>query len=86
MKDLMKVARLIALYGQLGFTIVTPPVAMAIFCAWLQRRFGLGGWVMLLGLFLGLTASASGVYRFYRRVIAAEKKEAKDDVVYYRHE
>ena len=85
MKDLVVIAKLVALYGQLGFTIVTPPIVMALLCHQLQVRMSLGGWVMVVGIVLGLAASASGAYRFYRRVTASEKKK-DNDIVYYRHE
>lgn len=87
MKDLMKIAKQAALYGQLGFTVVTPPVVMALLCAWLQRRAALGNWIMVVGILLGLAASASGVYRFYRRVMDKERKEKNGaEVVFYHHE
>ncbi|MBQ9967255.1 MAG: AtpZ/AtpI family protein [Oscillospiraceae bacterium] len=87
MKDLAAVAKLVAIYGQLGFTIVTPPVVMALVCHQLRMRTELGGWVMVVGILLGLIASASGAYRFYRRVTAAgKKKEKAGDIAYYRHE
>lgn len=87
MKDVIKIAKMVALFGQLGFTIVTPPVVMALLGYWLQERFSLGGWVMLAAILLGLAASASGVYRYYRRVTALTKKEKKtENVIYYRHE
>lgn len=87
MKDVIKVVKMVALFGQLGFTIVTPPVVMALLGHWLQERFFLGGWVMPVAILLGLAASASGVYGYYRRVTAFTKKEEKTkNVIYYRHE
>lgn len=86
MKELVKIARLVALYGQLGFTIVTPPVVMALLGHWLQRRFSLGGWIMAVSLVLGLAAAASGAWGFYRRVTAAEKQKKTETVVFYHHE
>lgn len=86
MKEYVRILRLFALFGQLGFTIVTPPVVLAILAHWLQSRFSLGGWVMLIAIVLGLLASASGAYRFYRRVCAESEKDQKDTVVFYKHE
>ena len=87
MKDYIKLARMLALFGQLGFTIVTPPVALALGAYALQRRFSLGSWIMLLAIVLGLIAAASGAYQFYRRVISLEKKKKGDHtVVFYNHE
>lgn len=85
MKDLVAVAKLVALYGQLGFTIVTPPIVMALICHQLRLHTAWGSWIMVVGIVLGLVASASGAYRFYRRVTSSEKKK-ENDIVYYRHE
>ena len=88
MKSYVKIARMIALFGQLGFTIVTPPVVLALGAYALQRRFSLGSWIMLLAIFLGLLASASGAYQFYKQVICLDNKHKKrsETVVFYRHE
>ena len=88
MKDMVKIARMLALFGQLGFTIVTPPIVLALIAYRLQLKFSLGNWVMVLAIVLGLIAAASGVYGYYRRVTAFEKKQKKDKpkAVYYRHE
>ena len=88
MKDLVKIARMLALFGQLGFTIVTPPIVLALLAHHLQQRYSLGSWVMAAAIVLGLIAAASGVYGYYRRVTAFEKKQKKEETktVYFRHE
>lgn len=89
MKGLVNMARMLALYGQLGFTIVTPPVVMALLGHWLMTRFLLGSWIMPVCILVGLVASASGAWAFYRRVMAdgkRKKKEKTDQVTFYRHE
>lgn len=90
MKDIMNIARMLALFGQLGFTIVTPPVSLALLAHWLQRRYAWGSWVMLAAIVLGLAASACGVWQYYRRVTAFEKRKNQTErtggTVYYRHE
>lgn len=91
MKKYMKVLRLLTMFGQLGFTLITPPVVMALLGWWLQRRFDLGTWIMLVALLIGLLTSANSAYRFYLRVMGSEKKKAEAEktdhpVVYYTHE
>lgn len=88
MKNYVKLARMFALFGQLGFTIVTPPVVLVLGAYALQRRYSLGSWIMLLAIVLGLMAAASGAYQLYRRVISSEKKKKEEDhtVVFYKHE
>ena len=91
MKTYMKVVRAIALVGQLGFTLLTPPVVLIALAWWLQSRFHLGTWVMLLALLVGLLTSIASALAFYRRVICGTKKRQKPEgtdrpVVFYKHE
>ena len=88
MKDMVKIARMLALFGQLGFTIVTPPIVLALIAYRLQLKFSLGDWVMVLAIVLGLIAAASGVYGYYRRVAAFEKKQKREKpkAAYFNHE
>ena len=88
----MKLVRTVTLLGQFGFTFITPPVVMGLLGWWLQDRFGLGVWVMLICLLLGLMTSFAGALRFYRRVMLQIGKRAETEaptekpVVFYRHE
>ena len=90
MKEMMKIARMLALFGQLGFTIVTPPIVLALLAHWLQKRFSMGSWIMLIAIVLGLVASGCGVWQYYRRITAYEKKQEKEHrsvgTVFYHHE
>lgn len=90
MRSYMKVLRGIVLVGQLGFSLITPPVVMALLGSWLQRRFALGTWVMLLAILVGLLTSGASAYSFFRRMTSAARKKEKEQgekpVVFYRHE
>lgn len=92
MKSFFKVVRLVTMFGQLGFTLITPPVVMALLGWWLQRRLGLGTWVMLMALLIGLVTSGVSAWKFYLRVIGPEKNRTKKEdptdkpVVFYTHE
>ena len=91
MKKYMQVLRLVVTVGQLGFTLITPPVVMALLGWWLQSRFRLGTWVMLVAIVIGLLTSATSAYKFYLRVTGTNQKKAeaeatKKPVVFYTHE
>ena len=91
MKKYMNVLRLLATFGQLGFTLITPPVVMALLGWWMQQRFGLGTWIMLVFIVIGLLTSAASAWKFYIRVIGPEGKKTKAEpvdrpVVFYTHE
>ena len=92
MRSSMKLLKTLTLLGQFGFTFITPPVTMGILGWWLQSRFGLGTWVMLVCLLIGLMTSFAGAVRFFRRVLLqVERKDREDEpkekpVVFYRHD
>lgn len=90
MNTYMKVLKNLVLVGQLGFYLVTPPVLLALLAGWLQSRFGLGTWVMVTAIVVGLLSSGMGAYNFYRRLTASEAKQKKPPeetpTVFYRHE
>lgn len=90
MKKYTRILRLVASYGQLGFSLITPPVVMALVGWWLQSGFGLGTWAMLVCLLVGFASAAASARQFYLRVTAqekkAQKKSAEKPVVFYNHE
>lgn len=89
MKDWMKLLRGACVLGQLGFQLITPPVVMALVGWWLQSRFGLGIWIMLVCLAVGLCTSGASAYRFYRKLMESGRKEDQTrnkPVNFYRHE
>ena len=46
---------------QLGLSVAAPMVCYIWLAVWLRGRFGLGNWIILAGLFLGLSSAVSGV-------------------------
>lgn len=71
---MQKLCRGIALVGQLGFSLITPPVVLLWLAHWLQTKYGLGVWVTILALILGLLTSASTALQFYRKLTAKKGK------------
>lgn len=83
----MQTMRTVMLLGQLGFTLITPPVLMGLLGWWLQSRFGLGIWVMALCLAVGLLTSAASALRAYRRLMEKLRGERrKTPVTFYDHD
>lgn len=78
MSPMFKLLRNLAWLTQLGLSIIAPPVLCIGGCWWLQNRFSLGGWIMALGIVLGLGASVSGAAQFYRMVRRQADKDKKD--------
>ena len=70
---MQKLCRGIALVGQLGFSLITPPVVLLGLAHWLQTKYQLGVWVTIVALILGLLTSASTALQFYRKLSAKKK-------------
>ena len=64
MKGLYDVARHLVWLTQFGLSIVIPPVLCIMGAVWLQRQFALGGWVVAVGVFVGVLAAVSCLQRF----------------------
>ena len=55
----MKYLSLLTWVTQLGFSILFPTCAMLLLAYWLQNRFGLGLWIMVLLGVIGVFTSIS---------------------------
>lgn len=55
------VLRYLAYFTQFGVTMIVPPVLCAYGAFWLKGRFGLGNWVVVAGIVLGVVTAAAGV-------------------------
>lgn len=68
----MRTVRMLVWFTQLGLSVATPLVLFILGAVWLRDHFQLGGWVVLIGVLLGIWGAISG----FRYVIAAMKREA----------
>ena len=68
----MRTVRMLALFSQLGISVVSPLVIFIWGSVYLSRRFELGGWIILIGVFLGLY---SAIYGFIN-IAQAMRREA----------
>lgn len=55
----MKLLNLLLWVGQFGFSIIFPPLFFLILAVWLQGKFGLGMWIIVVFGILGLLTSIS---------------------------
>ncbi len=69
MEDLQKVLSDLTYVGQLGLNLIMP-VLLCMGGAWLlNTRVGVGAWIYVPALFLGLGAGAVSFRNFYRKVV-----------------
>lgn len=67
----------IAMVSQIGFLIVCPPIVMALLGYWLSSRFGLGSWVIILLLIVGLLSAASSAWSMIKSLDRSEARSEK---------
>lgn len=57
-----------------GISVLTPLLACVFFAVWLYEKKGVGEWVIIVGLVVGLISSACGFYRSLKAYMDSEKK------------
>ena len=65
---------------QLGISLAVPPVLCIFGAGFLQRRFGLGDWVLLAGILLGVGGSFSSLLSFSRYAKRQAGRRTGEDV------
>lgn len=55
----MKILNLLMWVGQFGFSIIFPTVFFLYLAVWLQNKFGLGMWILVLCGILGVLTTIS---------------------------
>jgi len=84
-KWLGRVIKDLARFGQMGMYVVVPPIIMGLIGIWLQKKFNLGAWVILVSIILGLLSAFTSVAKICLGVLAKNtKEEPKNKVISYR--
>lgn len=66
--------RLLTYVTQFGMAVVSPIVLSVLAGVWLAQRFGIGPWLIVVLLFVGLISGGCGFYRFVRIFMDIEKR------------
>ena len=85
MKDLYDAARHLVWLTQFGLSVVLPPVLFLLGAVWLRKQFGLGGWVILVGVALGMVAAISSLKTIERQGRAPKKKQEPPPISFNQH-
>lgn len=67
----------LALLSQIGLSVATPLVLCTYGAYWLRNRFGLGGWIVVVGLVLGLLGAVGGIWRSYQMILRSGSRKNK---------
>ena len=70
----MKVLSLLMWVTQFGLSVMFPPCFFLLIAHWLQTRFGLGSWVMIMLGILGLLTAFSTAKSNMRAMLKAIKE------------
>ena len=74
----MKILNLLMWVGQFGFSIIFPTLFFLLAAVWLQNKFGLGMWIIVVFGILGVLTTISTAKSCLRSLLKAVK-EASDN-------
>ena len=63
--------------SQLGLSIVISFLLWILIASFIQKTFGTGNFVMVIGILLGAGSAALSFYKFCKNVISKEEKDEK---------
>ena len=82
----MKSVHLLIWLTQLGLSVAMPPVLFIWLAVWLHSAHGWGGWVVWVGVFLGVYSAIQGLRSCLKAMTQmAKDKEEKPPVSYNDH-
>ena len=59
MKGLYEITRHLVWLTQFGLSVAVPPTLCIMGAVWLRRQLALGGWIVLVGIVVGVLAAVS---------------------------
>lgn len=84
---LRKALQDISMYGQIGFTIVVPPVVLCLIANWLMKRFHIGHWLLIAAIILGILCAFTSIYKICCGFLLKNTKEKDENrkISYRKH-
>lgn len=77
----MKILNLLMWVGQFGFSVIFPTIFFLYLAVWLQTKFELGGWILIVFGLLGVLTSISTTKSCLRSLRkAAEEASGEKDL------
>jgi len=67
---------------QIGLSMAIPPILSLLLARWLQNRFELGNWIMILAIVLGIGGMITNLLEYVRMFSIRAKKETPERVSY----
>lgn len=84
----MKNLQLLTWLTQLGLSTAVPLASFVLLALWLKNRFGLGNWVLFVGIGLGVFSAIDGFYKSLKALenLTKEKKKDKPPISFSEHD
>ena len=73
-----KALKNLTMLTQLALSLLTPTLLCIFGAIWLKNKFGLGQWIVMLGIFLGLGSGVQSVYTFAKQFMKEADKSQKE--------
>lgn len=74
----MKNVSMLVWLTQLGLSVAAPPVCFVLLALWLRNRWGWGGWVLWVGIILGIYCAVTGFASSLRAMERMSQKKKQD--------
>ena len=74
----MKNLSMLVWLSQLGISVAVPPVVFIWLTVWIKNRYGLGSWVIWIGIALGLYCAATGLISSLRTMEKMSRTKKQD--------
>ena len=86
-KDMKNLGLLVWL-TQLGLSVAIPPAVFILLAVWLRDRFGLGAWVVIVGILLGVICAVDGLRVSLKAMeqMSRDKQEEKPPLSFNDHD
>ena len=75
MKQWTEILKQLSMLTQFALSLVTPLLLCLGICYLLTTKAQVGGWVYIVGFFFGLGGSGTVGWKFYKMVLADQKKK-----------
>jgi uncharacterized membrane protein len=84
----MKNLQLLTWLTQLGLSTAVPLAGFILLAVWLRNRFGVGNWVLFVGIVLGVFSAIDGFYKSLKALenLTKEKKKDKPPISFSEHD
>ncbi|MBE6988849.1 MAG: AtpZ/AtpI family protein [Clostridia bacterium] len=85
----MKDIALLVWFMQLGISVAAPLAGFVLIAIWLQNRFGLGRWVVIAAVILGIISAIDGLkssLKTLEKLSRKDKEEEKTALSFNDHE